>query len=189
MSCSASIASITQRPSLTDSPNETRQGAVAVLLDPDVARGFQRVGSPVNAVLRALMTTMRRVARLHHANPLFSSGADAPESDSHPAHDQLGELRIEVLRNKSLACTVASSQACRSSSKRGKEATSISIHQTPRTATRAGGPRLDILVFVATCPPTTLAHVCRPFVFVITQLNRAEVYFQIALIANYIPSR
>jgi hypothetical protein len=40
----------------------TRPGAVAVLLDPDVARFFKSAES-VNAVLRALMTTMpaRRV--------------------------------------------------------------------------------------------------------------------------------
>jgi len=35
----------------------TRPGAVAVLLDPDVARVFKS-GESVNAVLRALMTTM-----------------------------------------------------------------------------------------------------------------------------------
>ena len=35
----------------------TRPGAIAVLLDPDVARFFQSAES-VNAVLRALMTTM-----------------------------------------------------------------------------------------------------------------------------------
>lgn len=44
----------------------TQPGAVAVLLDPDVARYFKDAGS-VNAVLRALITTMpargRRVRR------------------------------------------------------------------------------------------------------------------------------
>ena len=35
----------------------TQPGAVAVLLDPDVARVFKN-GEAVNAVLRALMTTM-----------------------------------------------------------------------------------------------------------------------------------
>ena len=44
----------------------TQPGAVAVLLDPDVARVFKN-GESVNSVLRALMTTMpgRRVPASH----------------------------------------------------------------------------------------------------------------------------
>ena len=37
--------------------NRVRQGSVAVLLDPDVARAFKNAES-VNAVLRALLSTM-----------------------------------------------------------------------------------------------------------------------------------
>jgi hypothetical protein len=57
----------------------TRPESIAVLLDPDVAQVFE-TGDTVNAVLRALMTTMppRRAAEPYHATCWYRGPLELP---------------------------------------------------------------------------------------------------------------